>query len=121
MKSTQLLANLDFRDTAPVAQPILVDQHARIIRWMLKPGQQIAEHKVPDLPFYVLVLKGRGKFSGGDGQEEEYGPGDLLIFDPGENHAVRALDEELVFVSFLKSVPGMRSERVGGELGYEYR
>ncbi len=119
MKSSQLLANLTFRDTAPVAQPLLVDQHTRILRWMLKPGQVIEQHHVPDLPFYVLVISGRGVFTGAEGREEEFGPASLLIFEPNETHSVRALDEELVFVSFMKSVEGMREERIGGELANE--
>jgi quercetin dioxygenase-like cupin family protein len=118
MKSDQLLDNLAFRDSAPVAQPVLVDQYSRIIRWMLKPGQQIEEHKVPDSPFHVLILSGRGIFTGSDRAEQEFGPGSLLVFAPGEAHSVRALDEELVFVSFLRSVDGMRPERVGGEIGH---
>jgi quercetin dioxygenase-like cupin family protein len=119
MKSSQLLVDLAFRDAAPYAQPLLVDQYTRIMRWMLKPGQRIEEHRVPNLPFYVLVLQGRGLFAGEDGRPEEYGPGSLLVFEPGETHSVAALDEELVFVSFLKSVEGMRSERVGGEMAQE--
>lgn len=119
MKSNQLLADLEFHDAVPYAQPLLVDQYSRIIRWMLKPGQQIEEHKVPGSPFYVVVLQGRGMFAGGDGQEEEVGPGSLLVLEPDEPHTVRALDEELVFVSFLRSTDHMRTERIGGELGRE--
>jgi quercetin dioxygenase-like cupin family protein len=86
---------------------------------MLKPGQRIGEHKVPGLPFYVVILKGTGIFAGGDGIEQEYGPGSLLILEPGEIHSVRALDEELVFVSFLHGTEHMRAGRVGGEIGRE--
>jgi quercetin dioxygenase-like cupin family protein len=84
---------------------------------MLKPGQKIAEHKVPDSPFYVVVVKGRGMFSGHDGQQYEYGPGSLLILDPGELHTVSTLDEELVFISFMQAVDNMRPNRAGGEIG----
>jgi quercetin dioxygenase-like cupin family protein len=118
VKSSQLLDDLAFRDSAPIAQPLLVDQHTRILRWMLKPGQQIDEHRVPDSPFYVLVLSGRGMFAGKDGREEEFGPDSLLIFAQNETHSVRALGEELVFISFMKSVEGMRPDRVGGEIGH---
>lgn len=118
MKSSQLLSDLTFHASMPFAQPILVDQNSRILRWMFKPGQQTNQHSVPDSPFYVIVLQGRGMFTGGDGKEEEHGPGSLLIFEQGENHSVRALDEELIFVSFLKSIEGMRPERVGGEVGH---
>lgn len=119
MKSKQLLENLKFHDSVPFAQPLLVDQNSRILRWMLKPGQQIAQHKVPDSPFYVVILKGSGLFAGADGQEQPYGVNDLLIFAPGELHSVRALDEELIFLSFLQSADTMRPERTGGAIGRE--
>lgn len=119
MKTKQLLLDLEFHDSVPFAQPLLVDQHSRILRWMLKPGQQITEHKVPDSPFYVVVLKGRGVFTGDDGQEQECSPNSLLIFEQGELHSVRALDEELIFIGFLRAVDSMRPERTGGEIGRE--
>ncbi|MBL8164039.1 MAG: hypothetical protein JNJ61_18770 [Anaerolineae bacterium] len=120
MKSKQLLDDLEFHDPVPFAQPLLVDQHSRILRWMLKPGQQIGEHQVPDFPFYVVVIKGRGMFAGADGHEREFGPESLLIFEPGETHTVRALDEALVFISFLQSVDSMRPDRTGGEIGRDH-
>lgn len=119
MKSKQLLKDLEFHDTVPFAQPILVDTYSRILRWMLKPGQNIEEHQIPDSPFYVVILKGRGMFAGADGHEQEYELNDLLLFEPGEIHTVRALDEELVFISFLRGVDTMRSDRTGGEIGRE--
>lgn len=119
MRSKQLLKDLEFHDTVPFAQPVLVDANSRILRWMLKPGQKIEEHQVPDSPFYVVILKGRGMFAGTDGQEHEYGVHDLLLFEPGETHTVRALDQELVFVSFLQGIETMRPDRTGGEIGRE--
>lgn len=119
MKSKRLLEYLEFHDPVPFAQPLLVDQHSRILRWMLKPGQNIKEHQVPDSPFYVVIIKGRGMFAGADGHEREFGPESLLIFEPGETHSVRALDEELVFISFLQAVDTMRTDRTGGKIGHE--
>lgn len=117
MKSNQMLVDLKFHESAPFAQPLLVDQYSRILRWTLKPGQKIENHSVPGSPFYVLILQGRGMFAANGSPEEEYGPASLLIFEPDEPHSVRALDEELVFVGFLRGVEGMRAERTGGELG----
>jgi quercetin dioxygenase-like cupin family protein len=119
MNAKQLLIDLEFHDSAAFAQPLLVDQNSRILRWMLKPGQEIAEHKVPDSPFYVIILQGRGMFAGRDRQEQEYGPSSMLTFEPGEPHSVRALDEELVFISFLQGSDSMRPDRTGGEIGRE--
>lgn len=105
MKKMQLMDNLQFNENNPNAEPLWVDQNGRVLRFTLKPGQQIREHSAPSSPFYVVVLKGEGLFSGGDGQEQKVGPHSLLIFEPGENHAIRAEDEELVFVGFLHGVP----------------
>lgn len=119
MKYRQLLEDLEFHDPVPFAQPLLVDQHSRILRWMLKPGQRIGEHRVPDSPFYVVIIKGHGMFAGWDGLEQRYDPGALLVFEPGEPHSVRALDENLIFISFLQGVESMRPDRTGGKLGRE--
>ncbi|MEO8607592.1 MAG: cupin domain-containing protein [Chloroflexota bacterium] len=119
MKSKQLLEKLEFHETVPFAQPLLVDQDGRILRWMLKPGQSITEHSVPHSPFYVVVLKGHGMFAVHGEPEQAFGPDSLLIFDAGEVHSVRALDEELVFIGFLQGVTGTRTDRTGGEMADE--
>ena len=105
MKRVALLDNLQFKDSSPYAEPLWVDENGRVLRFTLKPGQDIREHKAPSSPFYVVVIKGEGLFSGGDGQEQKIGPQSLLIFEPGEDHAIKALDEELIFVGFLHGVP----------------
>jgi quercetin dioxygenase-like cupin family protein len=116
MKTAQLLDNLEFHDEHPYAQPLFVAETGRVLRFLLKPGQSIHEHDVPSSPFFVVVLKGKGLFAGDDGQEQQFGAGSLLIFEPGESHSARAQDEELVFVGFLHSVPGTRPGRVSGEI-----
>ncbi len=117
MRTMPLLENLEFHEAAPYAQPLYVDEYGRVLRFTLKPGQSIAEHETPHSPFYVVVLKGHGAFAGGDKEEHQFGPNNLLIFEPGECHTVRALDEELVFIGFLHGVTGARPGKVGGELG----
>lgn len=105
MKTVQLLEGLKFEETKSYAEPLHRDQENRVYRFMLRPGQEVVEHHAPESPVHIVVLKGRGMFRGGDGREQEFGPNSLLIFDPGENHAVRALDEELVFLVILHGVP----------------
>jgi quercetin dioxygenase-like cupin family protein len=112
----QLLEKLEYNDTHANAQPLYVDENNRVLRFTLKPGQTIAEHNAPHSPLNVVVLKGHGMFAGGDGKEQSFGPDSLLTFDPGENHAIRALDEELVFVGFLQGAPRASGERTGGEM-----
>lgn len=101
MITIPLLENREFQNKDPYAQPLVADKTGRVLRFTLQPGQSIREHNTPDSPFYIVVLKGQGMFAGRDGQEQQCGPNSLLVFDPGENHITRALDEELVFVGFL--------------------
>ncbi len=117
MRTMQLLDELKFKENEPSAEPLLVDKDGRILRFCLQPHQHIVAHSVPHSPFYVVVLKGQGVFTDGNGKEEQIGPNSLMVFDPGEKHSVRALDEYLVFVGFLLGVPGTREERVGGRMG----
>ena len=119
MRIESLLENLEFHDNNPYSQPLFVDEHGRILRFMLKPGQSIADHNVPHSPFYIVVLQGQGMFKGQDGKEQQCGPNTLLIFNPAENHALRALDENLVFIGFLQGVTTTRPGKIGGELGRE--
>ncbi len=104
MQSINLLDKEQFSNKHSHAEPLHVDKNGRVILFTLKPGQAINEHNAPSSPFYVVVLSGKGLFTGGDGTEQTIGPDTLLIFDPGENHSVRALEEELVFVGFLHGV-----------------
>jgi quercetin dioxygenase-like cupin family protein len=118
MKSLNLLENLVFSDENPSAQPVLVDSNARIIRFTLKPGQKIKEHFSPNSPVYMVVIKGRGIFTGKDGKGHEFGANSLLIFDKAEQHSIEALDENLVFIAFLREFSeNIPAEKTGGLLG----
>ena len=117
MRSEQRLEDLEFHQSVPFAQTLFVRNDGRVLRWMLLPGQRITEHTVPHSPFYVVVLKGHGMFAANGEQEQQFGPDSLLIFDPGEAHSVRALDEDLIFIGFLQEVADMRPDRTGGEIG----
>lgn len=117
MKTMKLLEELEFDTKDAHAQPLFVDRNGRVIRFTLKPGQSLKEHTSPNSPFYVVVLKGNGIFASREGKEQPVGPNSLLIFDPKETHTVRALDEELVFIGFLRGEPSNVSMRTGGKLG----
>ncbi len=104
MQSINLLDNETFNDKHSHAEPLHVDKEGRVILFTLKPGQTIAEHQAPSSPFYVVILSGQGVFTSGDGAEHTVGPNTLLVFEPGEKHSVRALNENLAFVGFLHGV-----------------
>jgi len=108
MKFINLLEDWQFNPKGPHAEPLHVDRNGRAILFCLNPGQSIREHNVPSSPFYIVILSGRGVFSGSDGEEKTFGPNTLLVFDPAEQHFIRALDE-LVFVGFLHGAPGAQT------------
>ena len=117
MKTTNLTKDVQFDEKDAHAEPLYVDKLGRAIRFALKPKQTLKEHSAPSSPFYAVVLKGKGMFAGDDGKEVKCGPNTLLIFDPKENHTIRALDEELIFIGFLHGAPSNRSDKRGGKLG----
>jgi hypothetical protein len=95
------------------------DNIRTVLRFTLRPGESLKEHNAPNSPFYVVVLQGKDIFPGKDEQETEFGPNSLRIFNARENHPVRALDEDLVFVGFMHGAPRNISARVGGLLAHE--
>ncbi len=104
MKTVSLLEAFEFHNDHAFAQPLLVDKNGRILRFMLKAGQSIVEHNAPHSPFYIVILQGRGIFSGADGIAHEYGANTLITFDVAEVHSVCALNEPLIFLGFLQGV-----------------
>jgi quercetin dioxygenase-like cupin family protein len=116
MKSLPLLETVEFHDKNPNAEPLFVSEEARVLRFALRPGQIVREHNAPHSPVFVMVLQGQGMFAGGDGAEQAFGPNELLIFQAGEDHSIRALNEDLIFAVFLREAPDARStayHRVG--------
>lgn len=103
MKIHHLLEGLEFHDKDPFAQALLVDNAGRILRWTLKPGQSVTEHRVPSSPLHIVVLQGRGMFAANGDAEQEIGVNTLITFEANESHSLRALDEALVFVAFLQA------------------
>ena len=116
MRSLSLLNNPVFHDDKPYSEPLYIDSHGRILRFMLKPGQTIVEHKTPTSPFYVVVLQGVGFFTDGEGQETQVKPNDLLVFDLGEKHSVRAGDNDFIFLGILHNAPNVRPDHVSGTM-----
>ena len=109
MKSISMLEKVEFHDKYPNAEPLFVSEETRVLRFALRPGQVVREHNAPHSPVLVAVLHGQGMFAGGDGVEQQCGPNDLLIFQAGEDHSIRALNEDLIFAVFLREAPDARS------------
>ncbi len=108
MKVVQLYENWVFHDETPYAEPLLVDQEKRILRFTLRQGQVVREHTAPSSPVQLIILQGEGIFTGEDDIEHRYGKGVLLSFDSGEKHSIRALDEDLIFIALLHGAPNAK-------------
>jgi quercetin dioxygenase-like cupin family protein len=105
VKTLRLLESLKFKENEPHAEPLHVDKMGRVLLFGLRSGQSVREHNAPNSPVYIVILKGSGMFAGGDGVERRLGANDMLVINPGEMHAIRALDEDLVFVAILHGSP----------------
>ncbi len=109
MKSFDVMTGWKFGDKDPVAEPLYVTQDGRILRFALHAGQTVREHEAPHSPVYLQVLQGSGMFAGADGREHKASAGALLVFDAGETHTIRALNEDLVFLAYLHGAPGAQA------------
>ena len=112
MRTLKLLEDVEFHPDRVTAVPLLVAESGRVLRFALQPRQVLAEHRAASSPVHIVVVRGEGLFSGDDGEEERLGPGSMVVFEEGEMHRVRALDEDLVFVAILHRIERDRSTPV---------
>ena len=80
------------------------DQAARAVLVGLEPGQELGDHQVKEYAF-VLVVDGRARIEGGEGDTVDAGSGTLAQFDPDERHSV-ATDEGARILLLLAPWPG---------------
>ena len=105
MEHVDLMQDIKFNDSHPIAQSIHADKNGRLLQFALEPGQELKEHSNSTSPVYLLILKGEGVFRGDNGSQAVAGPGSIVIYDVDEKHSVKAGDEELVFVAILHGSP----------------
>ena len=103
MKSMNLLESIEFNDEQAHAQPILADENNRILRFALKPGQLLKEHRAPSSAVRIIVLEGKGIFKGENEASVTCGANSIIVFEPNELHSVQAMDENLIFVAILQN------------------
>lgn len=79
---------------------------ARVVVFRIEPGQEVAPHTSTSTVLLSIVA-GRGTVSGASG-ESAVSAGDLVAYDLGELHGMRAGDEQLVIVAIITPRPGTR-------------
>lgn len=103
MRTFDLFENLDIGGSGQ-ARAVHADHEGRALRFALTDGEEVKQFHAHS-PTYIVVLKGEGLFRGGDGEEMAAAANSMVIFENGEEHSVRAVGGELVFVAVLHGAP----------------
>lgn len=75
----------------------LVDEeNLQITHLQIKKGEEISSHK-SDKNVVVVIYKGRIDFTGENGSEVIV-PGDIIVMEPDEMHALRSLEDSDLMV-----------------------
>lgn len=75
----------------------LVDEkNLQITHLQIKKGEEIPSHK-SDKNVVVVIYKGKVDFTGENGSEVIV-PGDIIVMEPDEMHALRALEDSDLMV-----------------------
>ncbi len=87
---------LNFDEKSPRTEVVYNHEHARVIRFYLKDGQEIKPHKSPSSVF-ITVLKGELNFyMGKEDKEEILRAGDTVFYEPEELHGFKAIEDSVV-------------------------
>jgi quercetin dioxygenase-like cupin family protein len=101
----------DSRSAKRPATAILAESRdVRLIVFRLSPGQSVPRHKNAS-SVVVTVLEGDGMLSGAEGERHCHA-GDVVMYDPSEPHAIRALETELLLLVAIAPTPSARSDAV---------
>src|SRR3954463_11967923 len=79
--------------TRPATAILLDTPDVRLVVFRIEPGQSVAPHHSASTVL-LTVLQGRGLLAGRDG-ERHCEVGALVVYDPGETHSMRAVDQPL--------------------------
>jgi quercetin dioxygenase-like cupin family protein len=88
----------------PGMQILLDTPDLRLVVFRLLPGQAVPPHHNAST-VALTVLSGDGFLSGRDG-ERHCRTGEMVVYDPGETHGMRAADRELHLLASITPRPG---------------
>lgn len=90
----------------PATAMVLDSPDARMVVFRIAPGQEVPPHRSPSTVL-LTVLSGVGTVLGREGWTE-CTAGDVFVYEPGEVHAMRPRDGELLLLATLAPRPGAR-------------
>ena len=86
---------------------ILLDTpDVRLIVFRIEPGQAVAPHHSASTVL-LTVLEGSGLLAGREG-ERQCSVGDVVAYEPGETHGMRAVAQRLVLLATITPRPSER-------------
>jgi quercetin dioxygenase-like cupin family protein len=92
----------------PTPRPATALMHdapgARLVVFRIEPGQQVAPHTSTSTVI-LSITSGGGIILGAEG-ERTVRAGEIVVYEPGELHGMRALDEQLVIMAAITPRPG---------------
>jgi quercetin dioxygenase-like cupin family protein len=78
----------------------------RLVVFRIAPGQVVAPHR-NGATVALTVISGRGLVQG-EGGEQAVAQVETIVFEPNEQHGMRAEDSELVLLAAITPRPGTR-------------
>lgn len=94
-------------DDEPLRTVISESEHAVVVAWYVKAGQQIPAHCHPNGQDTWTVLSGNGEYCLDANTRQKIGAGDVTIAYQGQMHGVVNLgDEPLTFISVVSPDAG---------------
>ena len=94
--------------TRPAMAMLLDMPDTRLLVFRIAPGQSVAPHQSVSTVI-LTVLDGEGIVLGKEG-ERPCRPGDVVVFEPGETHGMRAVDQTFKLLATIAPRPGERRE-----------
>ena len=94
------------RSERPATAVLHDSPDARVVVFRIEPGQEVTPHTSTSTVL-LSVVAGRGMVSGASGEQAVI-PGDLVAYDVGELHGMRAAGERLVIAAVIAPRPGAR-------------
>ncbi len=97
--------------TAVPARPASAIVHdspdSRLVVFRIEPGQEVSAHRSTST-VVLNVLEGSGILSGADGEQRSCSAGDIVLYEPNEEHSMRASEETLLILATITPRPGTR-------------
>lgn len=75
---------------------LIDEENLQVTHLQIKKGEEVPSHK-SDKNVVVVIYKGKVDFTGENGSEIIY-PGDIIVMEPEEKHALYALEDSDLMV-----------------------